>query len=177
MPPPTAPAPLARRVPLSLALPLAALVAWGCGGEAAPDERPPAADELAGCWSVQLGDGAGDWHRAERPGLPGVIRLDTVRLDTRSPLVNERTYRAWSIDGRTVRDVPFHGWRTTRAGDSLWVGHPAGVAGSELRLAPGRDTMTGGLVSRPGALRRGVSPSAAARLVRTRCPEIVRSLP
>ena len=181
MAPASAPVPLARRTsPLLVLVPvvllLAGAVVAGCGGEGAPDRAPPMVEELAGCWTLQLGDGAGRWRAADRPSLPGVLRFDTVRLDVRSPLVNEPTHRAWSIDGRTVRDVPFHGWRTT-VGDSLWAGHPSGVSGSELRLALGRDTMTGRLLSRPGALRRDVPPSAAARLLRTPCPEVVRVLP
>ncbi|MDX1578456.1 MAG: hypothetical protein R3266_08225 [Gemmatimonadota bacterium] len=157
-------------------LTLLTVIACACGSPEVFLHEPPTVAELAGCWTLQVRDVGGRWHAADRPSVPDLVRLDTARLDVRSPLVSERTYRAWSIDGRTVRDIPFHGWRTT-AGDSLWAGHPGGVAGSELRMALERDTLTGRLLSRPGALRRDVPPPAAARLLRTRCPEVVRTLP
>lgn len=164
----------ARRAPrvtaavlLAPALLAAALVA-ACGGPDEPPPEPPGVSEIAGCWSLELGDGSGGWRAADRPGLPGTLRLDEVRLDVRSPIVNERTYRAWSIAGDIVRDIPFHGWRTI-AGDSLWAGHPGGIAGTELRLALGRDTMVGRLVT-TAARPRVAAPSGPARLVRTACP-------
>ena len=164
-------APSIGRLASTFVLALAILPSWGCGGE---DRRPaeaPSVSELSGCWALQLRDAAERWGDVDRPGIPGVVRLDTVRLDPRSPLVNRRTFRAWSVDGRTIRDVPFHAWRTT-AGDSLWVGHPSGAV-TELRLALDRDTMPGRLSGRSGVAAGGTAPSTA-RLVRIRCPDVAR---
>lgn len=147
-------------------------VALACGGpDADGDDVVPTAGDLTGCWSLEIGDAEGVYRPASRPGLPATVRLDTTRLDRVSPVVRRPTYRAWSITGRTIRDLPFHGWRTIE-GDSLWAGHPGGYAGYELRLALAADTLVGRLESAPDVRRgRGLGPGPA-RLVRTSCPDL-----
>lgn len=161
-------------VPLLLLLP----VLWlACGGPDDGDDGAtvPTAGELAGCWSLELGEADGVYHPADRPGLPAVVRLDTARLDRVSPVVTVPTFRAWSITGPTIRDLPFHGWRLLE-GDSLWAGHPGGYAGYELRLALARDTLAGALGTAPDVRRSRRTVPGPARLVRTTCPDLPASL-
>lgn len=153
------------------------LLALACGGPDAGERvsAVPTSGELAGCWSLELGDAGGAYRPASRPGLPSVVRLDTTRLDLVSPVVNVPTFRAWSITGSTIRDLPFHGWRLI-AGDSMWAGHPGGYAGYELRLALAPDTLAGRLATAPDVRRSRDAVPGPARLVRTSCPELLPSV-
>ncbi len=162
----------ARRTLAVFLLPGLLTVVLACGGpDPGGDEAVPTAGELIGCWTLELGDAEGGYSPASRPGLPATVRLDTTRLDRVSPVVRRLTYRAWSITDRTIRDIPFHGWRVIE-GDSLWAGHPGGYAGYELRLALASDTLVGRLETAPDVRRRrGLGPGPA-RLVRTSCPDL-----